>query len=132
MKIAVPLRGERFSEHFGGAEMFALYTVDAAAREVCRRDDLAPPEHGRGIFPMWLKSQGATVILAGGMGPRASDLFARHGITVMLGVDGGDPDELVRDYLHGRVASTGELCHEHGFHDCSHHAAHGGRCGDQH
>lgn len=132
MKIAVPLREERFSTHFGGAEAFALYTVDAATRQVCQREVVEPPEHGRGVFPMWLRRQGTTVILAGGMGPRASDMFNQHGIDVMLGVGGDDPDAVVQDYLAGNLQSTGELCHEHGFHDCDHHGARSGGCGEHH
>jgi len=34
MIIAVPVREGRFSSHFGGADAFALYTVDEASREV--------------------------------------------------------------------------------------------------
>ena len=80
MRIAVPLQQGRFSQHFGGAETFAFYTVDAASRSIADRQLDAPPEHGRGIFPTWLRRKGATVVLAGGMGPRAIDIFAQHGI----------------------------------------------------
>ncbi len=92
MRIAIPLQQGRFSQHFGGAETFAFYTVDAADRTIAERQLDAPPEHGRGIFPMWLRKKGATVVLAGGMGPRAIDIFAQHGIEVVLGVQGDDPD----------------------------------------
>lgn len=132
MMIAVPMRGERFSEHFGGAEAFALYTVDETSQEVSQRRDAAPPEHGRGVFPVWLRQQGATVVLAGGMGPRASNIFAQHGISVMLGVAGDDPDTMVNGFLAGTLQSTGEPCHEHGFHDCGRHEPRVGRCGDHH
>jgi predicted Fe-Mo cluster-binding NifX family protein len=132
MMIAVPLRENRFSTHFGGAEAFALYSVDEATREVSQRQDVTPPEHGRGVFPMWLRQQGATVILAGGMGPRASNILAQHGIAVMLGVAGEDPDTVVQDFLAGTLETTGELCHEHSFHDCGHHSPGPGRCGDHH
>ena len=124
MKIAVPLHQGRFSEHFGGAEVFALYTVDDSSRTIGERQTGAPPEHGRGVFPMWLRKQGATVVLAGGMGPRAVDMFTQHGIQVLLGIRGDDPDAVVQAYLNGTLESTGELCHEHGFHDCGH--DHGG------
>ena len=134
MRIAVPLLQGRFSEHFGGAETFAFYTVDEASRTVGERATGAPPEHGRGVFPMWLRQQGATVVLAGGMGPRAVDILAQHGIRVLLGIRGDDPDALVQAYLNGTLEATGELCHEHGFHDCGHdhgreHGQGGGRGG---
>jgi predicted Fe-Mo cluster-binding NifX family protein len=132
MKIAVPLHQGRFSEHFGGAEEFALYTVDQSYKTISERMNESPPEHGRGIFPMWLRDRGATVVLAGGMGPRAVGILAQHGIEVVLGIRGEDPDALVHSYLQGNLEGTGEMCHDHGFHDCTHHhdeTGHGGRGG---
>ncbi len=125
MKIAVPVHQGRFSAHFGGAEAFALYAVDEASGTIGERVLEALPEHGRGVYPMWLQQQGATVVLAGGMGPRASDILARHGIEVVLGIEGDDPDAVVRSYLAGTLETTGEICHEHGYHDCGHdHGSH--------
>lgn len=121
MKIAVPIRQGRFCSHFGGAEEFALYTVDEAGRKITGKLRAAPPEHGRGVFPMWLRKQGVTTVLAGGMGPRASDIFTSHGIDVVLGADGEEPEVMVQAYLDGTLASSGELCHDHGFHDCGNH-----------
>jgi predicted Fe-Mo cluster-binding NifX family protein len=130
MKIAVPICDGRFSGHFGGAEAFALYTVDETSREVSEKSMTTPPEHGRGVFPMWLHRQGVTTILAGGMGPRASDIFISHGIDVVLGADGDDPEIMVRAYLDGTLTFSGELCHEYGFHDCGNEHGHGtGGCG---
>jgi len=123
--IAVPLSGGKFSTHFGGAARFALYAVDESARTILDRRDLAPPEHGHGVFPMWLREQGADQILAGGMGPRAISIFTHHGIEVVLGVTGDDPDELVRSHLAGTLEATGEPCHDHGFHGCGHDHSHG-------
>lgn len=132
MKIAVPLRDGRFSSHFGGAEAFALFTVDEASREVSEKNLAAPPEHGRGVFPMWLRQLGVTTVLAGGMGPRASNIFAGHGIDVVLGAAGDDPEVMVKQYLEGTLEASGELCHDHGFHDCGHHHQTGGCGGHEH
>jgi ATP-binding protein involved in chromosome partitioning len=130
--IAVPLMRGSFSDHFGGADAFALYRVDEARRTVDGREVLAPPEHGRGVYPMWLRQLGATVVLAGGMGPRASGMFTQHGIQVVLGVEGNDPDVVVRSYLDGTLVATGEPCHDHSFHDCGHHSPREGGCGGHH
>jgi predicted Fe-Mo cluster-binding NifX family protein len=121
MKIAVPLQNGRFCSHFGGAEEFALFGVDPFDRGIASRDTGAPPEHGRGVYPMWLQRQGATVVLAGGMGPRAIGILAQHGIEVVLGVEGDDPEDLVQRYLNGTLEATGQPCRDHGFHDCNHH-----------
>jgi len=136
-KIQQPLRRRRvregkFSSHFGGAETFALYIVDKDRREISEQCLAAPPEHGRGVFPMWLRNQGVTTILAGGMGPRASNILAGHGIDVVLGADGEDPETMVRAYLDGTLSASGELCHEHGFHDCGNHKDSNGCGGHRH
>ena len=126
MRIAIPLHQGRFSDHFGGAEAFAFYTVDAATRTIGERLIGAPPEHGRGVYPMWLSQQGATVVLAGGMGPRAAAILAQHGIEVVFGIEAEDPDAVAQGYLDGTLEATGEACHEHNFHDCGHdHGTHG-------
>ena len=120
MKIAIPLYEGRFCEHFGGAEAFSFYVVDKASRTIEDRSIGAPPEHGRGVFPVWLRQHGATVVLAGGMGPRAAQIFAHQGVEVVLGVRGDDAESIVRSYLDGSLETNGEVCHEHGFHDCGH------------
>jgi predicted Fe-Mo cluster-binding NifX family protein len=129
MRIAVPLHQGKLSEHFGGAESFAFYTVDEANGTVNEQQTGTPPAHERGVFPMWLRHQGATVVLAGGMGPRAAGILAQHGIKVVLGVRGEDPDAVVRSFLDGTLDASGEACQDHGFHDCGHHHQESGRGG---
>jgi predicted Fe-Mo cluster-binding NifX family protein len=80
-----------------------------------------PPAHERGVFPSWLREQGVTAVLAGGMGGRASAMLEAYGIEVIMGADGNDPDELVRAYLDGRLQSSGESCCGGGLHDCGSH-----------
>lgn len=132
MIIAVPTFAGRFTSHFGGADAFALYRIDAAQGEISSVESKSPPEHGRGVFPMWLRNQGVTTVLAGGMGPRAAEIFRGQGIEVVLGAEGDDPDAMTRDYLDGALSTSGELCHDHGFHDCGHDHGPGGHGACQH
>jgi len=121
MIVALPVAENRFSPHFGGADAFALYTVDPDHKRITSRRIIEPPVHGRGVFPGWLKSQGATVVLAGGMGPRAVSMFEQQNIELHLGVEANDPDEAVKRYLEGSLVATGAVCQDQGFHDCGHH-----------
>jgi len=129
MIIAVPLHRGKFSPHFGGADNFAIYRVDFGRKEIDEHQLAAPPEHGRGIFPAWLREQGVEAVLAGGMGPRAAQMLSAYGIDVVTGADGDDPEILVRAYLDGTLDTSGELCHDHSFHDCGHHSGGVGGCG---
>jgi predicted Fe-Mo cluster-binding NifX family protein len=125
MRIAVPIAGGLFCQHFGGAESFALFTADEEARSITGREDVCPPTHERGVFPAWLRDQGVKTVLAGGMGGRATAMLSAYGVEVVMGLSGNDPHELVGAYLEGRLASSGEPCGGGGYHDCGHHE-HGG------
>jgi len=54
-------------------------------------------------------------IIAGGMGPRAQDLFAEKKIETIIGVE-GPVDEVIDRFLQGRLEAGQDLC-EHGSHD---------------
>jgi ATP-binding protein involved in chromosome partitioning len=119
--VAIPLVNGRFTGHFGGAEQFALFDLDDATRSVAGHRIGVPPAHERGVFPVWLREQGVTAVLAGGMGPRAQQILERFGIEVVLGIEDGTPEGLVRSYLSGNLRSSGSPCEGGGFHDCGHH-----------
>jgi predicted Fe-Mo cluster-binding NifX family protein len=120
-RIAVPLASGRFTTHFGAAEQFALFDVDGTTRSIAGHQVIAPPAHERGVFPVWLRDQGVTTVLAGSMGPRAMQAFDRFGIEVALGIEYGSPEGLVQDYLLGLLQTSGGPCEGGGFHDCAHH-----------
>ena len=110
MKIAVPLVDNVLCMHFGHAEQFAFVDVDVDARTVGPIDTLTPPPHEPGVLPAWLAEQGAGIIIAGGMGQRAQQLFAEHGIDVVAGASAGAPDELARAYLDGDLETGPNAC----------------------
>ncbi len=125
-KIAVPLIDGKFSSHFGGADAFGLFEVDQAARTILKMEVVPAPPHERGAFPTWLHENGATVILAGGMGPRAVQMFEQFGIQVLAGVGGEDPRAVVKAFLAGDLVSTGETCGGGHLHACGDHGHEGG------
>jgi len=50
------------------------------------------------------------LVIAGGMGRRAQDLFARSGIEVIVGAPAAPPEELVRAYLAGELEAGENVC----------------------
>lgn len=121
LKIAVPLQNGGFSAHFGGAGQFAFFEVDEVSRSIAARSFGTPPLHEHGAFPLWLKGAGVNVVLAGGMGPRAQQIFNQSGIETVLGIDGGEPEQIVRDYLSGALRATNEGCPGGHLHHCGGH-----------
>jgi ATP-binding protein involved in chromosome partitioning len=109
-KIAVPVTGGVLSSHFGHCEQFVLFDIAADGKSVERKQVLTPPPHEPGTYPRWLHEQGATVIIAGGMGSRAMSLFDQNGIRVVTGASSSDPDVLVGELIEGRLATGANIC----------------------
>jgi len=110
MKIAIPMAGGRLCMHFGHCEQFALVDVDEAAGKAINTTLATPPAHEPGVLPRWLHEQGATVIIAGGMGQRAQQLFAQNGITVVVGAPADTAENLVAAYLSGTLVLGRNAC----------------------
>lgn len=110
MKIAIPLTNGVVSSHFGHCEQFSLITADPESNTITHQELLTPPPHEPGLLPAWLAEKGAHVILAGGMGTRACQLFAAQNIKTVTGVPAKTPEELVSDYLAGSLVSGTNAC----------------------
>lgn len=103
MKFAIPLAEGKLAIHFGHCAWFALIDTDAAGKIIANRQDVEAPPHQPGLLPPWLAERGVKRIIAGGMGQRAQQLFATHGIEVTVGAAVETPEKLVADYLAGTL-----------------------------
>jgi len=110
MKIAIPLAGDKLTAHFGHCERFALVEVDMIKKSILKREDIVPPPHQPGLLPPWLAERGATLVIAGGMGQRARDIFTQHGVDVVVGAPVETPEKLVADYLAGTLQAGDNAC----------------------
>jgi Mrp family chromosome partitioning ATPase/predicted Fe-Mo cluster-binding NifX family protein len=110
MRIVVPVTNGVMSSHFGHCERFFLFDVSGDGKSVGQRQELKPPPHEPGTFPKWLHEQGATIIIAGGMGSRAQSLFNQNDIQVVVGANGGEPDAIVRSFLDGCLETNANIC----------------------
>ncbi len=109
-KIAIPVTGGVLASHFGHCEQFVVFHIEADGKSLGRKQVLTPPPHEPGTFPKWLHEQGATIIIAGGMGSRAQSLFVQNGIQVVVGATNDQPETLVRQFLDGRLTTGANLC----------------------
>ena len=119
-KIAVPVVGGMLSSHFGHCEEFLFATIEDGKIAVV--ENLVPPPHAPGVIPNWLADQGATVVLVGGMGEAAQQIFQSRGVAVVCGVQSGKPVDLVNQYLAQNLAVGGNSCNHDGddHHGCGH------------
>jgi predicted Fe-Mo cluster-binding NifX family protein len=111
-RIAIPTSDGRLDPHFGHCQTFVFLTRSGADAALTRQE-LPAPAHQPGLLPRWLKEQGATVVIAGGMGARAVDLLRGAGIQVILGASSQTPEELATAFLAGRLTDAGGICTQH-------------------
>lgn len=110
MKIAIPLAEGKLAMHFGHCEQFAIIEVNENSKEIVKQEDMVPPAHEPGILPQWLHEQGTNVIIAGGMGQRAQQLFTQNNIKVVIGASSSEPKELVSAFLQGTLETGDNIC----------------------
>jgi ATP-binding protein involved in chromosome partitioning len=108
MRYALPTENGKLAMHFGHAGEFTL--IDVENGQISRTQAVTPPPHEPGLLPRWLKEQGATVIIAGGMGQRAQGLFAENGIQVVVGAEAVPVEDLVRQHLAGSLKTGENVC----------------------
>lgn len=106
--FAVPLAEGKLCSHFGHCEQFAL--VETESGKIKGKMMHNPPPHEPGVLPKWLHELGAHVIIAGGMGSRAQQLFVESGIKVITGAPMDPPEALVSQYLAGILETGGNVC----------------------
>lgn len=118
MRIAIASEGKDVTEHFGHCVTFLIYDVENG--KIVKEESLPNPGHKPGFLPNYLADRGVNVIISGGMGGGAVDIFNERNVEVIVGAS-GDAKIAVEKYLNGELKTTGSICHEHQHHDeCGH------------
>lgn len=114
MKIAVASENKMVTEHFGHCESFNIF--EAENTQIIKSESVPNPGHKPGFLPNFLNDMGVNVIISGGMGGGAIEIFNEKGIEVITGAK-GDARAAAERYLQGVLKSTGSVCHDHQHHD---------------
>jgi len=110
MRIAIPVTDGKLSSHFGHCQQFAIIDVDNKSRNIQSQEMVEPPPHEPGALPKWLAGLHVELVIAGGMGQRAQQLFAQNNIDVVVGAPDNTPQELATQYLTGQLQSGQNIC----------------------
>jgi predicted Fe-Mo cluster-binding NifX family protein len=116
------------SHHFGRCPYFVLADVESGAQK--RITTVENPffgNHQPGQVPRFLRSQGADVIISGGMGWRAIEFFRAEAIEAVTGAS-GTAGEMLDAYLAGRLKGAGP-CEDSRSHAHGSGHGHGHGCG---
>ncbi len=99
------------SPHFGRCPHYILVDVeDQEVKSVLVVDNPYYGQHAPGVVPGFIHSQGANVMLTGGMGGRAIAFFEQYGIEAVTGASGTVRHALER-YLSGQLRGV-QPCRE--------------------
>ncbi len=119
MKIAVAAMSINVAEHFGHCENFVIFDVENDA--ITSEKSIPNPGHRPGFLPNFLADMGVEVIISGGMGGGAVDIFNERNVEVIVGAS-GIARNAVESYIKGELKSTGSICHKHEHaHECGEH-----------
>lgn len=110
MRIAVANDDQMVAAHFGHCASFVVF--QEVEGEITDFQEIPNPGHRPGFLPKFLHGLGVNVIIAGGMGQSAIQLFEEQGIEVITGCS-GNPEQVVQDYLSNSLDFSAEPCHEH-------------------
>jgi len=107
MRIAISTDGEEVCPHFGRAPQFTIITIEN--NKLLEKKVVSNPGHTVGSIPNFINDQGATCMIAGGMGHRAIQFFNQYGIEVIVGIT-GKIDDIVDKILNGTLEGGESLC----------------------
>ena len=110
MKIAIPTANGKLTMHFGHCEKFTILDIDPETKTITGTTELDPPPHEPGVLPHWLGQQGTDLIIAGGMGQRAQQLFEAQDIAVMVGASSDTPEAIVKAYMDQALETGTNAC----------------------
>ncbi len=110
MRIAIPAAGNKLCLHFGHCEKFVIYTIDKDGKNICSSESHEAPEHQPGLLPGWIAEKKVDLVIAGGMGSRAQDLFKAAGLKIITGAQEELCDNVVKAYLDGNLVTGANAC----------------------
>jgi predicted Fe-Mo cluster-binding NifX family protein len=124
MRIAISAENQAgleapVSPHFGRCPYYTI--VDLEGEDVPRVACVTNPhypQHQPGAIPAFIHEQGVNVMITGGMGYRAMELFEGYGIEAVTGA-AGTVGQALQHYLAGQLRGAGPChessagCHEH-------------------
>ena len=118
MKFAIPMAMGKLTTHFGHCREFCLMDVEDG--KITNTTVLEPPPHEPGVLPKWLHEKGVNVIITGGMGQMAKQLFAQASIDVVTGAPPEAPETLVMAYLEKTLVTGENACGHDPNSPCQH------------
>lgn len=114
MRIAISCNGGgiegEVAEHFGRCPEFVI--VESEGKEIKKVEKVDNPyfhSHVPGEVPKFISSLGVNLMITGGMGRRAAEMFESLGVDIVVGASGKVKD-VVEKYLNGELKPAENIC----------------------
>ena len=99
------------TEHFGHGDNISIFESDN--NKIVKSETIPNPGHKIGYLPNFLNEMGVNVIISGGTGGGAIDIFNEKGIEVVIGASGAAKtaaEEYLQVNLKSRVSYAMNTC----------------------
>ena len=106
-KAAIATDGSEVAAHFGHCPHYTL--IHAVDGQIEKQETVPNPGHKPGFLPRYLAELGIDIMIAGGMGMNAQELFAEHSIKTITGVS-GRVEDVAKQYIEGRLVPGSNQC----------------------
>jgi predicted Fe-Mo cluster-binding NifX family protein len=106
--VAIPCEAGVLANHFGHAPEFAFVEIENSSVKAVTMKK--PPQHEPGILPRWVSENGATTVIAGGMGGKAIELFRQNNVNVVTGALNLEVEALATQFAEGKLTGGGNRC----------------------
>lgn len=125
MKLAVTYNNGEIFQHFGHTEYFKIYEIQDG--KIQESQVVSTNGQGHGALAGFLKEQGVTSLICGGIGGGAKNALADADILVYGGVS-GNADEAVKALLNGTLQFNPNVTCNHHSHENGHSCGSGHSC----
>ena len=109
-RVAIPVTNHMLSEYFGECSHYEIFEID---RDILDRKELEIPV-GTGMtdLPAWLEEHGITDVITYKVNAKIISLFASKKVNLFVGIPINPPQNLIEDYLNGRLESNKRIIEE--------------------
>ena len=125
MKLAVTYNNGEIFQHFGHTEYFKIYEIQDG--KIQESQVVSTNGQGHGALAGFLKEQGVTSLICGGIGGGAKNALADADILVSGGVS-GNADEAAKALLNGTLQFNPNVTCNHHSHEDGHSCGSGHSC----
>ncbi len=106
-KVAIPVEKDCLSTHFGTCSHYAVFTIKQS--KVIDKTLVQPNFTEIEKFADWFNSLGVSDVVTYKINPAIIHAFIKNKINVFVGTNQVSPDELIQDYINGKLKSNEDI-----------------------